>query len=116
LLVLFLSVDTDKAEELVASLALALEAAEDTASNSSCARLLDSAHHHAQVARLHDDGDALGLDNLHNGVGDLLGQAFLDLQAAGVHLGNARELGEADDGIGGDVADVHLHKKRSISY
>ncbi len=103
-----LAADANKAQKLVARLGLALKAAEDAAGYGRGAGLLDAAHHHAQVAGLHDDGDALGLENLHDGVGDLLGQALLDLQAAGVHFGDAGELGEADDGVAGDVADVHL--------
>ena len=97
-----------EAQKLISRLGLALKAPEHAARNSRGARLLDAAHHHAQMARLHDDGDALGLEDLHDGVGDFLGQAFLDLEAARVHLGDAGELGEADDGVGGDVANVHL--------
>lgn len=105
------SANTHEAQKLVARLGLALKAAEDAAGNGRCPRLLDAAHDHAQVARLHDDGDALGLENLHDGVGNLLGQALLDLQAAGVHFGDAGQLGEADDGVAGDVANVHLWKE-----
>lgn len=60
------------------------------------------------MAGFHDDGDALGFEDFHDGVGDFFGETFLDLQAAGVHFGDAGEFGEADDGVGGDVADVHL--------
>lgn len=60
------------------------------------------------MARLHDDGDTLGFQDLHDGVGDFLCEALLDLEAAGKHFGYAGELGEADDGFVGDVADVHL--------
>lgn len=102
------SVDADEVEKLVARLGLALEASEDAAGDGGSGRLFDSAHHHAKVARLHDDGYALGFQDLHDGVGDLLCQALLDLEAAGKHFGYAGELGEADDGFVGDVADVHL--------
>ncbi len=110
-----LSVDADEGEKLVAGLGLALEAAEDAGRNGRGGGLLDAAHDHAEVGGLHDDGDALGLEDVHDGVGDLLGEALLDLQAAGVHLGDAGELGEADDGVAGDVADVHLWSA-SVSY
>lgn len=103
-------VDADEAEKLVPGLGLLLEAAEDAGGDGGGGRLLNAAHDHAQVAGLHDDGDALGLEDLHDGVGDLLGEALLDLKATGEHLGDARELGEADDGIRGDVADVHLRE------
>lgn len=69
---------------------------------------MHAAHDHAQMAGLDNDGDALGLQHLGEGEGDLLGQAFLDLQAAREHFGDAGELGEADDAAVGDVADVHL--------
>lgn len=70
--------------------------------------MLDAAHDHAEVAGFHDDGDAAGFEDLANGVGDFFGEAFLDLEAASVHFGDAGEFGEADDGVVGDVADVHL--------
>ena len=55
----------------------------------------------AQVGRLDDDAHALGLQALHQEVGDLLGQALLDLEPAGVHLDDARDLGQADDAAAG---------------
>lgn len=60
------------------------------------------------MTRLHDNGDALRLEDFHDGIGDFLGEAFLDLEAAGVHFGNARQLGKANDGVARDVANVHL--------
>lgn len=105
-------VDTDKIEEFVASLRLALETAEDAAGDCAGSCLFDTAHHHAQVARFHDDGDTLGLEDLHNGMSDFFGQTFLDLQAAGEHLGDSGKLGKADDGFVGDVADGHLRGRK----
>lgn len=67
-----------------------------------------AAHHHAEMAGFDDDGDALGLQHFGEGESDLFGQAFLDLEAAREHFGDAGELGEADDAAVGDVADVHL--------
>lgn len=101
-------VNTDEVEELVARLGLALEAAENAAGDGAGGGLFDAAHHHAQVARLHDHGDTLGLEDLHDGVGDFLGQALLDLKTAGKHLGDSGELGKANNGLVGDVAYVHL--------
>lgn len=105
---LCLPVDANKAKELVPGLGLALEAAQDAAGDGGGRRLLDAAHDHAEVGRLHDDGDALGLEDLHDGVGHLLGEALLDLEPAGEHLGDAGQLGETDDCLVGDVANVHL--------
>ena len=44
--------------------------------------LLDAAHHHAQMPGFDDDADALRFDGVLDGLGDLRGQALLDLQAA----------------------------------
>ncbi|KAH6606961.1 hypothetical protein Trco_006114 [Trichoderma cornu-damae] len=74
-------------------------------------RLLHAAHDHAQVGRLHDHGHALGLQDLEYGIRHVLGQALLDLQPPGEHLGNPRQLGDADHGVVGDVANVHLAGK-----
>jgi hypothetical protein len=101
-------VNADEVEEFVARLGLALEAAKNAAGDGASGGLFNAAHHHAQVARLHDHGDTLGLEDLHDGVGDFLGQALLDLKTAGKHLGDSGELGKADDGLVGDIADVHL--------
>lgn len=111
-----LSVDADQREKFVARLGLALEAAEDARGNGGGGSLLDAAHDHAEVGGLHDDGDALGLEDVHDGVGDLLCEALLDLEAASVHFGDAGELGEADDGVAGDVADVHLQTLPVSTY
>ena len=79
-----------EAEELGPRLLLALEAAKNAAGYGACGGLLHAAHHHAQVARVHDDGHTLGLEYLHDGVGYLARQPFLHLQAAREHLGDAR--------------------------
>ena len=97
-----------QAQELVPRLGARLEAPQHAARDGGGAGLLDAAHHHAQVLGLHDDGDALGPEDVHDGAGDVLGEALLDLEAARVDLCYARELGEADDAGGGYVADVHL--------
>jgi hypothetical protein len=106
-------VNADEVEELVARLGLALETAENAAGNGAGGGLFDAAHHHAQVARLHDHGDTLGLEDFHDSVGDFLGQTLLDLKTAGKHLGDSGELGKADDGLVGDVTDVHLRGSTS---
>ena len=52
-----------------------------------------------------DDADALRLEPLLEEVGDLLGQPLLDLQAAGVHLDDPRDLRQPDDPAARDVGD-----------
>ena len=64
-----------------------------------------AAHRCAQVRRLDDDAHAERLQPLHEQVRDLLGEALLDLEAAGVHVDDARDLGQADDAAVGDVGD-----------
>ncbi len=70
--------------------------------------LFDAAHHHAEVLGLEDDGDALGVDGVGDGVGDLAGEALLHLQAAGEDVDEAGNFAEADDLAVGDVGDVGL--------
>ena len=55
-----------------------------------------------------DDADPKGLQPLHQQVGDLLGEALLDLEAAGVHVDDARDLREPDDAPVRDVG----HRRR----
>ena len=44
---------------------------------------LDAAHGHAEVFGLDDDGNAVRLEDFHDRVGNLAGEALLDLRAAG---------------------------------
>ena len=74
--------------------------------------LFNAAHLHAEVAGLDDDGDAFRLQGLLNAVTDLLGEALLDLQAAGEGVDDPRNLAEANNGAVGDVRDMSLAKKR----
>jgi hypothetical protein len=64
---------------------------------------------------LDDDGDTLRLKHFGEGKGDLLREAFLDLETAGEHFGDAGELRETNDAAIGDVADVHLHLSVSMA-
>ena len=51
---------------------------------------------------------AVRLERFHDRLGDLAGQAFLNLGAAGVCLDHPRQLADADDPPLGEVADVGL--------
>ena len=73
---------------------------------------LDAAHHHAQMAGLDDHADALRLDGVLDRLGDLRGQALLNLQAAREDFDEARNFAQADHFSVGDVGHVHLAKKR----
>ena len=48
------------------------------------------------------------MEGLHERVGDLGGELFLDLQAAGEDIDDARDFGETDHFAVGDVGDVGL--------
>ena len=75
-------------------------------------RFLDAAHGHAGVHGLDDHGDAPGMQGILDAVADLLGQALLDLQAAGVSLYDAGDLGKSRDLSVGDVGDMGLPDER----
>lgn len=79
-----------------------------TTRRSRAARLLHTAHHHAQMRALHDDRDTLRLEDLGDGERDLLRQPFLDLETTREHFGETGEFGKADDATIRDVANVHL--------
>ena len=61
---------------------------------------------------LDDDSDAHRVEGLLDTVADLLGQALLDLQAAGVSLHHAGDLGKPGDAAVRDVGDMGLADKR----
>ena len=58
-----------------------------------------------------DDHHALGLQCLHQRIGDLLREALLDLQAGARHRPGARSSG-TDDAAPRQVADVHRAVER----
>ena len=57
------------------------------------------------MLRLDDDRHAVGLQRLHQRVGDLAGELLLELRAARVGLDEPRELAQPDDAPVRDVAD-----------
>jgi len=102
------AINADEAEEFIPRLLLAFEASQDAACDGASRCLLNSSHNHAEMSRFHYDGDTLWFENFHDGIGDFLGQALLDLQTAGKQFGDAGELRDADDSVRGDVSNVHL--------
>lgn len=103
---------SDEREELLARLLLGPEATQHGGGNCGRAGLLDTAHRHAHVASLHHDGDTTRADGLHDGQGDLLCEAFLNLKAAREGFGDTSELAESEDELVGDVADRDLAGER----
>ncbi|MNE52576.1 hypothetical protein D3C80_1472520 [compost metagenome] len=60
------------------------------------------------MLRLDHHGHAGRVGHLLDGLGDLPGEVFLDLQAAGEHVDDARHLRQAEHLAAGDVGDVCL--------
>lgn len=98
----------DEVQELFPRLRGRPHSTEHTACCCGSSGLLHTTHNHTEMAGFDDDSDALRLQHLRQSKGDLLGQAFLDLQAASEHLGDTSEFGETDNATVGNVADVHL--------
>jgi hypothetical protein len=73
---------------------------------------LDAAHGHTQMLRLDDHSDALGSELFVQPGPDLRCESLLDLQAAGEHLSDACELGQAEDPPVGKVRDVRDTRER----
>ena len=92
-------------EEFGASSVARPEQAQDGRGRHDRAGLADAAHDRAQVGRLEDDADTLWYQALLEELGDLLGQALLDLQATRVHLDDPWDLGQPDDPTARDIGD-----------
>src|SRR6266436_41572 len=73
--------------------------------------LLDSTHHHAEMARLNHHAHALRLDRLLYGFRDLGGQTFLNLQAAREDFDQPRNLAQPDHFTFGDISHVYFAEK-----
>ena len=82
--------------------------AEHVISSSDCSSLLYSTHHHAEMAGLYNDSNALRLEYFREGKGDLLRKPFLDLKSPREHFDYSSNLGEADYSAIRNVSDVHL--------
>ena len=82
--------------------------AEHATGGGNCSSLLHPTHHHAEMAGLYNDGDALRLEHFGEGKSDLLCEPFLDLKSPREHFDYSSDLGEANYSAVGDVSDVHL--------
>jgi len=63
------------------------------------------------VDGLDDDAAAIGLERVHEGVGDFAGEAFLDLGTTGVAFNEASELAETGNAPLGNVGDVGVTRE-----
>ena len=70
------------------------------------------AEYHAVVRRLDNDADALRFQDVINGVGNLRRHLFLNLQAAGIDVDNARQLADADHAAVWNVGHPNLADDR----
>ena len=86
----------DQREEFVPGLLVFAERAEHGTGDGLAVLLFHSAHLHAQVACFDYDADALRSDFFLDGIGDLAGHAFLNLQAAREHVDQARDFAETN--------------------
>src|SRR6185312_14139747 len=102
----------DHRQELAARRGVVAEGAEQAARHHRDARLVDAARRHALMRRLDDDGDALGLQHLAQGVGDLRRHLLLDLQALRIDLDEPRQLRDADDAAVRQIGDMRLADDR----
>ena len=69
---------------------------------------LDSAHHHAEMARLNDDSDSDGIDGILNGFCNLLSKPLLHLQAARENIYQSRNLAKPDHLSLGQISNMHF--------
>src|SRR5260370_33990128 len=86
-------------EEFVARGLVFAEAAEHRAGDGAGVLFFDAAHHHAEMLSLAQHTDAARGNSVGDGGSDLLGQTFLYLQPAGVHMHHAGEFCVADDSV-----------------
>ncbi|MNQ94424.1 hypothetical protein D3C85_1099420 [compost metagenome] len=57
-------------------------------------------------------GNTQGTGDLRDGIGDLAAEVFLDLQAAGIHVDDTRDLGQAQHFTVGNIGNVRLADER----
>src|SRR5947209_5204123 len=70
--------------------------------------LLDSAHHHAEVSSFDDDANTEWFNCLLDGIGDLLSQPLLHLQAASKRVHQPRNFTQADDFAFRKIRNMHF--------
>src|SRR6202158_6422479 len=102
----------NQGQELVASLLVVAETAEHGAGDGLAVLFFDTAHLHAQMARLDDDADTFGTDLALNGLCNLAGHALLNLEAARKHVHQAGDLAEPEHALVRQVSDVGFAEER----
>src|SRR4051794_24790668 len=84
------------AQEFLAGQGIVAKTSQHPAGDEVGAGLVYAAGGHAVMHSLDNHADALRLENVVDRVGDLRGHLFLDLQAPGVDVHHAGQLGDAD--------------------
>ena len=103
-----MGLSVQQGHDLAASACVAAAEASDGRGDHLAAGLFDSPTSHTGVRGFDDHGHALGLELGHEQVGDLRGEAFLDLRAMGELVDDAGEFGDSHDLAIGEVGDVGL--------
>src|ERR1700757_1631862 len=98
----------DQGEEFGAGFFRVAEAAQHRTGDGRGVLLFYAAHHHAEMARFDDHADALRLNNFLDGLGDLGGEALLNLQATREQFNEARNFAESDHTPIGNVGNMHF--------
>ncbi|KAG1249111.1 hypothetical protein G6F68_013513 [Rhizopus microsporus] len=99
---------SDEAQEFGPGRRVVVEFAQHHGRDHGRVLLFHAAHHHAHVLGFDDDAHACRAGDGLDGLGDLAAEVFLDLQAAGIHLDDAGDLGQAQDAAGRQVGHVRL--------
>lgn len=98
-------------EEFVACFMTIAEGTEHGTGSHAGMFFFDTAHHGAHMGTFDDDADAEGIEDIIEGIGDLGGHPFLDLEAAGKDFDDAGNFREADHFFVGDVGDAGTAKE-----
>jgi hypothetical protein len=100
------STSIDNAKELGAGLGIGFKAPPDGTGGGTGRCFLYSPHDHTKVPTFHHNGHTQWLDRVDNGVTDLSGQTFLNLEAARVNFGNASEFRQTNHRPIGDIPNM----------
>src|SRR5712664_3331569 len=102
----------DQREKLVARLLIVAESAEHSAGHCRTVLLLHAAHLHAEMAGFDNHANTLRSDFFLDGLRDLAGHAFLNLQAARKHVDHAGDLAEPQNPLVRQIGHVGLAEER----
>lgn len=78
----------NQAQELFSRLSCGTHGAQHAACGCCSPGLLNTSHHHAEVAGLNNHSDTLRLEHFGQCKGNLFREAFLDLETTGEHFSN----------------------------